>query len=128
MTRYYSDSYNNDMDRCRNWAPQLTHYYDERTNPLQFSYAEGRSMRSAPAGRPDRIFHDIPDQDQPANSSTRRRIAVAVRYSRTKFSSPHQFKSIADLLYSVRAAVNGRSNAVEMWAMVWDVKIAGALE
>lgn len=83
MTRNYYDSYG-EMDRYRQW-PQSLNYYDERSNPLHLSYAEGRSMRSVPVGRPDRILHDPMDQDSSSNNSTRRRIAVAVCLSLVAF-------------------------------------------
>lgn len=77
MTRFYDNSFDG-MDRCnRSWPPQY-HYYDDRPNPMQFSYAEGRSIRTAPHGRPDRLLPEAPEQDQPNNNQTRRRIAVAV--------------------------------------------------
>lgn len=76
MTRFYDDGFN-EMDRYRNWPPQF-HCYDERPNPMHFSYAEGRAARTAPHGRPDRLLPDAPGQDQTSSNPSRRRIAVAV--------------------------------------------------
>jgi hypothetical protein len=76
MTRFYNDGFN-DMERYRNWSQQFP-CYDERPNPLQFPYAESRSVRSAPHCRPDRLLPEALEHDQPHSNPTRRRIAVAV--------------------------------------------------
>jgi hypothetical protein len=78
MTRFYNDGYNK-MERYKNW-PQQYHCYEEHSNPLHFPYADGRSVRTAAHGRPDRLLPEIPEQDQPNANPTRRRIAVAVSF------------------------------------------------